>query len=226
MITVHHLENSRSHSTLWLLEELGAEYEIELYKRDPVTRLAPASLKDVHPLGKSPVITDGDITVAESGTIVEYLMRHYSQGQLQPADNEQARIDYSYFLHYAEGTMMPLMIINLLLSRVESAKMPFFIKPIATGITGKLREAYLTPNTQMNLNFLEERLNGRQWFTGDTLTAADIHMSFMLEGLSIGGTLDNLPNLKSCHERGKQRPAYQRAVERGGPLDLAAMRRS
>ena len=226
MLIVHHLENSRSQRTLWMLEELEADYDIKRYERNPETKLAPAELKAIHPLGKSPVITDGDITVAESGAIVEYVMGKYSSGALQPADNDTARREYTYFLHYAEGTMMPLMIINLLLTRVESAKLPFFVKPIAKGITGKLREAYLTPNMENNLKFLEATLADREWFTGNLLTAADIHMSFVLEGLHVAGVLEGLPNLKACYERCVARPAYQRAIEKGGPFDLGMMRSS
>lgn len=223
MIILHHLENSRSQRMLWLLEELGVEYEIKLYKRDPVTSLAPQSLAAVHPLGKSPVITDGDVTVAESGAIIEYLMDNYSDGHLKPAGDPQAQRDYTYYLHYAEGTMMPLLIIALLLNRVDTAKMPFFVKPIAKGITGKIRSGYLDGNLAKNMAFMESELARKEWFTGDKLTAADIQMSFVLEGLSVSIDLSqNFPKMAAMLARCQAMPAYKRALERGGPYNLGS----
>lgn len=219
MITLHHLENSRSQRILWLLEELGVDYEIKLYKRDPVTSLAPQSLIDVHPLGKSPVITDGENTVAESGAIIEYLVDHHGDGSLKAQDAATQR-DYTYFMHYAEGTLMPYLIVSLLLSRIDTAKVPFFVKPIAKGITGKVRESYLLPNLKRNLDFLEAGLEGREWFTGNTLTAADIQMSFAIEGLGATGRLDAFPRLKALLQRCHDRPAYQRGLKKGGPFKL------
>ncbi|MFK8052331.1 MAG: glutathione S-transferase family protein [Woeseiaceae bacterium] len=225
MIIVHHLENSRSQRILWLLEELGAEYEVKRYPRDPVTSLAPKALKDIHPLGKSPVITDGDIVVAESGAIVEYLMEKFGAGKLQPEDNDAARRAHTYYMHYAEGTVMPLLIIALLLNRIDTAKMPFFVKPIAKGITGKVRESYLTPNLTSNLKFMENTLGESTWFTGSTLTAADVHMSFIVEGLNVSIDLaKDFPNLAAFMKRCHERPAYQKALEVGGPFELGQRR--
>lgn len=221
MITVHHLENSRSQRILWLLEELGADYEIRRYERDPETSLAPPELREVHPLGKSPVITDGDTTVAESGAIVEYLVGKYDDGRLLPAEGTPERLAYTYWLHYAEGTFMPLMIISLILSRIESAKMPFFARPIAKGIAGKVREGYLSPNVKRNLEFMEATLANSRWFCGDELTAADIQMSFPLEAAAVRTNLDaGYPNLAFCLERMHARPAYKAALEKGGPYRL------
>ena len=221
MSTVHHLENSRSHRILWLLEELGVEYEIKQYQRDPETKLAPQSLKDIHPLGKAPVISDDDIVVAESGAITEYLMSKYSDGKLGPGDDPATQRAYSYYMHYAEGTVMPLMIVGLLMSRIESAKLPFFIKPIAKGITGKVRENYLNPNLSSNLAFMESTLSQSKWFTGDSLTAADIQMSFIAEGLNVNLDLDNdFPNLARFLKQCRDSEGYQRAEARGGALTL------
>ncbi|MEM7610926.1 MAG: glutathione S-transferase [Pseudomonadota bacterium] len=221
MITLHHLENSRSQRILWLLEELGVDYEIKRYERDPVTSLAPQALKDIHPLGKSPVITDGDIVVAESGAIIEYLMDTYSDGRLRPGDDPQAKRDYTYFMHYAEGTVMPLLIIALLIRRIEGAKMPFFAKPIARGITGKIRSGYLDGNMGSNLKFMESTLATRPWFTGGTMTAADIQMSFVVEGLNVGNDLaGNFPKLADFLSRCQATDGYKRALERGGPYQL------
>ena len=140
MLTVHHLEHSRSQRILWLLEELGVEYEIKRYERDKQTSLAPPDLRDVHPLGKAPLVSDGDTTIAESGAIVEYLVDKYDDGTLRPDDHTPQRLAYVYWLHYAEGTFMPLMIISLILNRIETAPMPFFIKPVGKGIVGKVRQ--------------------------------------------------------------------------------------
>ena len=223
MITLHHLENSRSQRVLWLLEELGVEYEVTRYERDPVTSLAPSTLRDVHPLGKSPVITDGDTTVAESGAIVEYLVERYDDdGRLQPdPDDAAAQNDYRYYMHYAEGTVMPLLIIGLLLRRVDNAKMPFFVKPIARGITGKIRDGYLDANLARNLEFMESELERKPWFAGNRFTAADIHMSFVVEGLNVSTDLSaRYPKLAAFLARCHATPTYQRALERGGPFKL------
>lgn len=223
MITLHHLENSRSQRVLWLLEELGVDYEIERYERDPVTSLAPQALKDIHPLGKSPVITDGDITVAESGAIIDYLVEHYDEaGRLQPDPDDAAALrDYRYFMHYAEGTVMPLLIIALLLRHVDEAKMPFFVKPVARGITGKIRSGYLDNNLASNLAFMESELSRKPWFAGTRFTAADIQMSFIVEGLSVSVDLAaTFPKLAAFLARCHATPTYQAALERGGPFKL------
>ena len=223
MITLHHLENSRSQRILWLLEELGVEYEIKRYERDPVTSLAPQALVDIHPLGKSPVITDGDVTIAESGAIVEYLVERYdTEGRLRPdPDDAPAVRDYRYYMHYAEGTVMPLLIVALLMRRVDEAKMPFFVKPIARGITGKIRSGYLDANLGKNLAFMESELEAKTWFTGSRFTAADIQMSFVVEGLNVSIDLAaEYPKLGAFLARCHATPAYQRALEKGGPFKL------
>jgi glutathione S-transferase len=221
MITVHHLENSRSQRILWLLEELGVEYEIRHYKRDPKTQLAPPELMKIHPLGKSPVITDGDVTVAESGAIVEYLVNNYDDGRLLPAEGTPERLAYTYWLHYAEGTFMPLMIISLILGRIESAPVPFFLKPVTKGIAGKVRDSYLDANVKRNLDFMEATLKKSKWFCGDQFTAADIQMSFPLEAAAVRTHLqEEYPKLAACLKRMHAMPAYKKALEEGGPYQL------
>jgi glutathione S-transferase len=221
MITLHHLENSRSQRILWLLEELGVEYEIKHYKRDAKTSLAPPELLKIHPLGKSPVITDGDVTVAESGAIVEYLVNNYDDGRLLPAEGSAERLAYTYWLHYAEGTFMPLMIISLILGRIESAPVPFFLKPITKGIAGKVRDSYLDANVKRNLDFMESTLKTSKWFCGDAMTAADIQMSFPLEAAAVRTHLkDEYPELAACLQRMHAMPAYKKALEKGGPYVL------
>lgn len=221
MITVHHLENSRSQRILWLLEELGADYDIKLYERDKLSSLAPLELIQIHPLGKSPVITDGDRTVAESGAIIEYLVNTYDDGRFLPATGTPARHAYTYWMHYAEGTFMPLMIVSLIMSRIENAKVPFFAKPVARGIVKKVRDGYLNPNIKRNLDYMELALGESAWFCGDELTAADIMMSFAVEAAEVRTNLSrDYPNLQGFLERMRARPAYQAALEKGGPYKL------
>lgn len=221
MITVHHLENSRSQRVLWLLEELGCEYEIKRYERDPKTSLAPAELKAVHPLGKSPVISDGDTVVAESGAIVEYLVDRFGGSSMRPEADTPEYLQYRYWLHYAEGTLAPLLVMSLIFRRIETAPMPFFIRPIAKGISAKVKQSYLGPNLDANLQFMEQHLQAHAWFAGDSFTAADVMMSFGLEAAATrSGMQQNYPALAKMLHTMQARPAYQRALERGGPYSL------
>ncbi len=214
MITLHHLENSRSQRVLWLLEELGVEYDIKRYERDKVTSLAPPELTEIHPLGKSPVITDDGVTYAESGAIIEHLVGKYDDGTLVPSDGTSERRAYTYWLHYAEGTFAPLMFISLIMSKIESAPMPFFIKPVAKGIAGKVKSGYLGINVKRNLDFMESTLNTSTWFCGESMTAADIQMSFAVEAADVRTNLrQDYPQLAAYLERIHARPAYQRASE-------------
>jgi glutathione S-transferase len=221
MITVHHLNNSRSQRVLWLLEELGLEYEVKRYERDRKTMLAPPSLRAVHPLGKSPVVVDGELTLAESGAILEYLVDRYGEGRLKPAASSPERLRYTYWMHYAEGSAMPPLLMKLIFDRVESSPMPFFIKPIARGIAGKVKAGFINPQLKTHLDFMEGELGKTAWFAGDELTAADIQMSFPLEAAAMRGGLDaSRPKLMAFLQRIHARPAYLRAVERGGPYDI------
>jgi glutathione S-transferase len=222
MITVHHLNNSRSQRILWLLEELGVEYEIKKYQRDPKTMLAPPELKAVHPLGKSPVITDGGTTVAESGAIVEYLLERYGSGRLAPAAGTPERLKYTFFLHFAEGSAMPPLLMKLVFDRIENGPMPFFAKPIARTIARKVKDTFINPNIRSQLDYLESELAGRAWFAGSDFSAADIQMSFPLEAAaSRAGLGAQYPRLSGFLQRIHARPAYARALERGGKYDFA-----
>lgn len=222
MIVVHHLNNSRSQRILWLLEELGLEYEIKKYERDPKTMLAPPELKKVHPLGKSPVITDDDNVIAESGAIVEYLVERYGQGRLVPPAGTPDKLRYNHILHFAEGTAMPPLLMKLVFDRIETQKMPFFVKPIAKGIAAKVKQMMIQPNLQNNLNFLEAELNKSTWFAGEEFTAADVQISFVLEASAARAGLDaRYPKLTAFLARIHARPAYQRALERGGKYAYA-----
>ncbi len=222
MITVHHLNDSRSQRVLWLLEELGLPYEIKHYQRDAKTMLAPDSLRTVHPLGKSPVITDGEVTVAESGAIVEYLVELHGKGKLVPAAGTPERLRYTYWLHFAEGSAMPPLLMKLVFDKVASSPMPFFIKPIARGISAKVLSTFVMPNLKRQLDFMEAELTRSTWFAGDAFSAADIQMSFPLEAAAQRAGLDaRRPHLMAFLKRIHARPAYTRALERGGPYSFA-----
>lgn len=218
MITVHHLNHSRSHRVLWMLEELELLYELKRYGRDPKTMLAPPELKAVHPLGKSPVITDGDLTLAESAAILEYLLERYANGRLMPAQGSADYRRFRYWMHYAEGSAMPPLLLKLVFDRVASGPMPFFIKPVARAIADGAHKAFIGPQLKTHLDYMEAELEKSPWFAGDGFSAADIQMSFPLEAARSRAGLDqSRPRLLAFLERIQQRPAYQRAVERGGP---------
>lgn len=220
MITVHHLNNSRSQRVLWLLEELGVPYEIVKYERDPKTMLAPKALEAIHPLGKSPVITDDGKTIAESGAILEYLVDTYGKGKLVPPAGTQAYVDYRYFMHYAEGSLMPFLLMKLVFNRIKTQS-PFLVRPIAKAIAGKVGAQFLDPNLRRHLKFLNDHLAKHGWFAGDDLTAADVQMIFPVEAaVARGGELADVSQLASWVEKVKQRLAFARAIERGGPYDL------
>ncbi|MCB1539685.1 MAG: glutathione S-transferase [Rhodoblastus sp.] len=222
MIVVHHLENSRSQRILWLLEELGLPYEIKLYKRDRRTMRAPAELRAVHPLGKSPVVTDGDRTIAESGAIIEYLVETYGVGRFEPPAGSADRLRYRYFLHFAEGSMMSPLLMKLVFSRLPTGA-PALVRPVARAISQKALATFVQPQLDQILKFLESELANRDWFAGDDITAADIQMSFPLEGAAARGGLNGrYPRLTDFLARIHARPAYKRALERGGPYTLLA----
>ena len=221
MITLHHLENSRSQRILWLLEELGLDYRIERYARDRDTMLAPQALRAIHPLGKSPVITDGANTVAESGAIIEYLVERHGGGRLRPPEGTPERLRYTYWLHYAEGSAMPPLLLRLIFARIETGPMPFFARPVARAIASKVRSAFIDPQITLHLDFQEAELERYTWFAGAEFTAADIQMSFPLEAAAARGTIGTRrPQLAAFLERIHARPAYRRALERGGPYEL------
>ena len=222
MIVVHHLNNSRSQRVLWLLEELGLDYEIKRYARDPKTMLAPPELRAVHPLGKSPVITDAGLTVAESGAIVEYLVERYGQGlQLAPPHGSPQYLRYRYWLHYAEGSLMPPLLLKLVFDKIEKSPMPFFVKPIAKAISGKVKSSFINPNLTTHLDYLEAELGKSTWFAGDAFSAADVHLSFPLEAAAARAGLDaSRPRLMAFLSRIHARSAYQKALQRGGEYSL------
>jgi glutathione S-transferase len=229
MIVVHHLEMSRSQRVLWLLEELGVPYEIKLYKRDPLTRLAPPELKQVHPLGKSPLITDGDLVVAESGAILEYLAERYdSQGKGETARLLAARgtpehLQLRYWMHFAEGSLMNWLVMKLVFMSIPTQPMPFFVKPIARQICRKVQAKLIDPNLETSMAFIESHLGGHTWFAGEYLTLADFQMSFAVSALlARSDAARQCPKLAAWLARIEARPAYRRALARGGPVLMSA----
>jgi glutathione S-transferase len=221
MLTVHHLNNSRSQRVLWLLEELELPYQLEKYQRDAQTMLAPPSLRKVHPLGKSPVVTDGDMVLAESGAIIETVIEHYGQGRLAPAQGTPERLRYRYWMHYAEGSAMPPLLLKLVFDKIEHTPMPFFVKPIAKAISGKVKNSFILPQITTHLDFMEAELGKSLWFAGEEFSGADIQMSFPLEAAAARGGLDlSRPRLMDYLARVHARPAYQRALAQGGPYIL------
>jgi glutathione S-transferase len=218
MITVHHLNNSRSQRVLWLLEELGVAYEVKRYERNAKTLLAPPELLAVHPLGKSPVIVDGSVTVAESGAVIEYLVDRYGGGRLIPPAGTPERLRYTYWLHYAEGSAMPPLLLKLVFDRVANNPAPWPISAIARRIAGTVTGAFIGPQLKRHLDYMEAELAAHSWFAGEEFTAADVQMSFPLEAAAARAGLDSgRPCLVAFLDRIHTRAAYRRALERGGP---------
>ena len=215
-LTVHHLNESRSHRVIFLLEELGVPYEIQNYSRDPKTLLAPASLKAIHPLGKSPVVTDGDEVLAETGHIIDTLIERHG-GRLRPGPGTPDRLLYGYYLHYAEGSLAPLMLLSLVFARLPK-QMPFPLRPVATLISRGLGTQFLGPQLSTHLGYLDSELSGRPWFAGTEFSGADIIMSFALQALRVSGRLKDRPHLTAWLTRLEARPGWARTIARGGPL--------
>jgi glutathione S-transferase len=222
MITLHHLNNSRSHRIMWLLEELKLEYVIEFHQRDPKTYLAQDSLKGVHALGKSPVISDDKtgMILAESGAIIEYLVQTYGK-HLMPEQGSADYWQYLYWMHFSEGSLMPPMVMNLVLSKMKDSPMPFFVKPIAKKIADQIVKQFSGPNIKRSLEFIEDHLSKNTWVCGDQLTGADIQMSFPLEASAARGMVDQYPQILDYVKRFQALPAYQAALAKGGDYDYA-----
>lgn len=202
MLTVHHLNNSRSQRVLWLLEELELDYQIRSYQRDAETNLAPAELRQVHPLGKSPVVTDGTLTIVESGAIIDYLVRRHGGGRLAPAPGTDLHEQYLQWLHYAEGSAMLPLMLKMYCGRLPDG--------------GAALQPRITSELDNHLGYLNASLEGASWFVGDTFSAADVQLSFVPQVARLLYTLEPFPNLAGFLERIHARPAYRRALERGG----------
>ena len=207
MLTLHHLNDSRSQRILWLLEELGLPYEMKRYQRDATTRLAPPELTAVHPLGKSPVITDGDVRIAESGAIVDYIIRRYGKGAMMPAAGSADYEVYNEWLHYSEGSAMLPLMLNLYVSRLKEAGTPLHPR--------------IDSEIANHLGYVDRALQGREFFIGRSLSGADIQMSFVSEMAKVFEKLGPYPNLAAWLTRMHARPAFQRSVEKGGAYRFA-----
>jgi glutathione S-transferase len=208
-IIVHHLEESRSQRVLWLLEELGVEYEVKRYARNTQTRLAPPELKEIHPLGKSPVVERDGKVFPESGAIVEYFAEHEAGGKLAVAPGDPARFDYIYWLHFAEGSAMLPLLLKLYVSLLGEAGAP-------------LMQGRIEPEIASHLSFVNGVMEGKDYFAANRFTAADIEMSFVLDAAAGRGGLERYPNLVRVRKLQQARPAYQRALEKGGPYKMGA----
>lgn len=221
MLTVHHLNNSRSQRVLWLLEELGLPYEIKYYQRDAKTQLAPPELRAVHPLGKSPVVTDDGVAIAETGAILEYLVEK-AGGRMRPAAGGPERLRWTYWLHYAEGSLTPPLLLRLVFSMLPT-RSPALIRPIANMIATRTLQGYVDPQIKTHLDFIEAELARSTWFAGEELSAADVMMSFPLEAAGArANAFAGRPRIKAFVDRCHARPAYRRALEKGGPYAYAS----
>ncbi|MCP3862945.1 MAG: glutathione S-transferase [Pseudomonadota bacterium] len=218
-IVLHHLNNSRSQRILWLLEELGLAYTVKHYQRDAKTNLAPAALKDVHALGRSPVLTHGDLVLAESGAIIEFLVDTYAP-HLKPASTADL-IQYRFWMHFAEGSLMPPLVARLVLGKAREKAGPFFIKPIVNKLVDGIIAAYYGPNLEQSLKYVNDYLSDHEWFAGDALSGADFQMSFPLEAMQgrVGKGL--YPGIDAFVQQIHAREAYQRGLEKGGEYAYA-----
>ncbi|HBI10847.1 MAG TPA: glutathione S-transferase [Franconibacter pulveris] len=219
MLTVHHLNNSRSQRILWALEELNQPYEIVRYQREP-TMLAPEALKKVHPLGKSPVLEDNEHKLVESGAILEYLQETYDGEQRFKPQNPAEKLDYRFWLHYAEGSLMPLLMMKLVFSSLGKPPVPFGFRTLGKALGQGVQKAYLNKQLATHTQFIENHLKQHPWFAGQSFSMADIQMSFPIIALLARGGVDNAPQIEAWKKNIEARPAYQRAMEKGGPFDI------
>ncbi|WP_182086036.1 glutathione S-transferase [Aureimonas sp. ME7] len=218
MITIHHLENSRSQRVLWLLEELGVPYDVKRYERLPSLQ-GPPELRAVHPLGKSPVLTDGELTIAETGAIVTYLLDRYGEGRLVPPQDKPEYWRYQHFLHHAEGSAMPPLFLKLVLSRIPPG-VPFFVRPILAKAMQAVDDRLLDPQIANLLDYWNEAL-ADGWFAGAEFSAADVMMSFPLEAAGARIGFGNRPRLSAFLAKIHARSGYEAALQRGGPYAYA-----
>ncbi|MBX9574662.1 MAG: glutathione S-transferase [Caulobacteraceae bacterium] len=220
MFIVHHLEDSRSQRVLWLLEEMGLEYEVRRYARDPVTKLAPPELRAIHPLGKSPILQDGDAVIAETGAIVEHLVDLRPQAGLRPPPGTEERRRFTYWMHYAEGSAMTPLLLKLIFGELPR-RSPGLVRPVVKGISSAVLGNFVDPQIKTHADFWEAELGRSAWFAGDQFTAADVMMSFPLEAAASRGDMGGRPRVRDFLKRIHARPAYARALERGGPYAYA-----
>ncbi|OOR99435.1 glutathione S-transferase [Haemophilus paracuniculus] len=219
MITLYVLLQSRANRIAWLLEELNLAYQVEIFERDQHTKLAPATLKKIHPLGKSPILKDGNLVLAESGAIVEYLIERYGQGKLKPQAESADYPHYLHWLHYAEGSLMFPLLLSLVFRKIDHTKMPFFVKPIANKISDKVKQGFIEPQLKLHFDYVEQALAGKKWLVNDRLSGADIMMSFPLQAVLLRSDLD-YPNIRAYVARIEALESWQRAEQKVGILEL------
>lgn len=224
-LTLHHLNNSRSQRVLWLLEELDLQYDLRRYERDPRTLRAPAALAHVHPLGKSPIleaVREGQREViVESGAILEYLVDFFGQGRLRPTAGTSDFLKYRFWMHFAEGSMMSPLLIKLIMDKVEKGPLPFFVKPMALAVSKTVQALAAKPDIKRYLDYVESELQKTPWLAGEAFTAADIQMSFPLEIAAAQGLVGDRVAIRGFLDQLRRRPAYQKALQVGGPFDLS-----
>jgi glutathione S-transferase len=220
MVIVHHLNNSRSQRVIWLLEELGVPYEVKRYERDAQTMLAPVELRAIHPLGKSPVITDSGKVIAETGAIIEYIIETYGQGRLIPAAGTAERLRYTYWLHYAEGSAMTPLLLKLVFTALPT-RAPGLLRGLVKAVANGAQTGFIDPQLKAHVDYWDDELAKSAWFAGQDFTAADIMMSFPLEAGAARAGAASRPHVKAFLERIHARPAYREALKRGGPYDYA-----
>lgn len=222
MIRLHHLNNSRSQRIIWALKELNLDFEIKSYDRDPITYQAPASLKEIHPLGKAPVLEDDGQVIAESAVIIDYLVSQYAP-HLKPSGEYKEQLNYHYWMHYAEASLMPYMVMKLVFEKIKTSPMPFFAKPIAKKIVNKASTSFIAPNIATHMKYIENHLSDREWFCGKEMSGADFQMIFPLEAAVARKVVSNeqFPNIVKYVKQVHERPAYQAALKASGDYDYA-----
>jgi len=221
MITIHHLNNSRSQRVLWLLEELGAIYEVKRYERDAKTMMAPRTLKQVHPLGKSPVITDNGKTIAETGAIIDYLLETHGDGRFIPKPGTPERLRYTYWMHYAEGSAMTPLLLKLVFNGIAT-NAPGLMRGLVKAVMQTAQQRVSDPQIALHVNYWDEELSRSTWFAGEEFSAADIMMSFPLEAAASRAGARSRPMIASFLDRIHARPAYVTALKKGGPYAYAS----
>ncbi|MDH2998413.1 glutathione S-transferase [Pasteurellaceae bacterium LFhippo2] len=220
MITLYAIKQSRAYRIAWLLEALELEYQLELFDRDEQTFLAPKQLKEIHPLGKSPTLVDGDLVIAESGAIVEYLLSRYdTENRFKPNADSKEYTDYLFWTHYAEGSLMPWLLISVIFKRIAAKKMVFFARPIIHKLVATVMTNLVIPQLRTHLNHVEQSLEGKKWLLGDQLTGADFMMSFPLQAVARNSPLD-LPNIRAYVERLEQEPSFQKVEQKLGKFSI------
>lgn len=221
MFTLHHLIESRSQRIVWLLEMIGAEYEIKAYPRDPVTSLAPENFKKLHPLGSAPLLSHNQEVMAESGAICEYIVQQTNSGELLCAEDPKLHIQVQFWSHFSEGSFLPPLVTAMVMNKARAKAKPFFVKWIANKLIDAILDAYFNKVIARNLAFVEAHLADKEFFVGDSPTVADVQMSFGIEALEKTGRLNSFPNMMAYISRIQALPSYRAAMEKMAQAEAA-----